>query len=257
MNNLIKQAVRLLPGAFQEKLKLKHYSRVVDKVTDEEEPDFQVVRQLVSSGDNVIDIGANIGVYSFLFSTLVGNEGRVSSFEPIKNTFSYLRNNVQVHKLQNVEVFNSAVSDFEGEVEMEVPLEGNDKNIYRSHIVEVSQSTSGQVEKVACTTVDNKFLDSECRISFIKIDVEGHELSVLKGAVGLLKRDMPSLLIEIDGDLSSQTGQANKVLSFLSELGYRGPYREDNGKLKLRGEDISVNYFFLSKEELGKINFLT
>ena len=146
---------------------------------------------LISAGDWVIDIGANVGHYTKRFSELAGREGRVIAFEPVPETFALLAANLQPFCSSNVTLINAAVSDETNIVGMSIPTSHTgSRNFYRASL---SNSIEGEVQ-VLTLSLDSLTINS--RIALVKIDVEGHENEVLKGMERLLHRDRPTLIIE-------------------------------------------------------------
>jgi FkbM family methyltransferase len=88
---------------------------------DWNERDAVIAKSLISPGDSVLDIGANIGQYSRFLSHCVGPTGRVYAFEPIPETFDFLSNNIRRRGLSNVEPLNFALSDTEKTRTMVIP----------------------------------------------------------------------------------------------------------------------------------------
>ncbi|MHC4204926.1 MAG: FkbM family methyltransferase [Planctomycetota bacterium] len=109
---------KILPHSTVQFIKKRHYLRLLCSSLLEKEPELSVVRYLVKPGDFVIDIGANIGVYTKMLSELVGPNGRVYSIEPYPPTFETLSYIVRKLRLDNVEPINIAVSDSEAIVTM-------------------------------------------------------------------------------------------------------------------------------------------
>jgi len=209
----------------------------------------------VREGDYVIDIGANIGVYSKLLSELVGSDGRVYSIEPFPTTFEILCHNLTKLGLDNVEVLNIAISDSEAVVTMGLPRDpSGTETHYRVHIVD-SDTDSEEVEtvKVQAATIDSRFLEVADEISFVKCDVEGHELACLRGSEKFLAKCQAAWLIEVSGDPDIVNSSAHRVFATLSERGY-GAWWFDGTRLRKRATgDKSTNYFFLMEEH---VNFL-
>ena len=98
MSNLYKflksKSLNVLPESVIGRMKKIHYRRVLSKFSKNEEPDIKIIEQLISQGDYIIDIGANIGVYTKIFSEMVGRGGKVFSFEPIPQTFYLTQHNL-------------------------------------------------------------------------------------------------------------------------------------------------------------------
>jgi FkbM family methyltransferase len=168
------------------------------------EPDALTCRQFLQPGSTVIDIGANIGAYTKLFSDWVGPEGSVHSYEPIPETFSYLENNVKKLGMTNVTVHNVAVSSQPGTMKMKIP----DRKFYQARI-----SPDGDQE-VALVRLDDEFPQTR-GIAFIKCDVEYHEAFVIEGALKIIQRDHPVWLMETSDD---------SVIERMKSLGYKATH---------------------------------
>jgi len=204
---LLKRIAAQLPNRWQYELKRIHYSRQISKgIFDTAEPEYKILPQLISSGDWVIDIGANVGHYTKRLSELVGAFGRVIAFEPVPLTFALLAANVQLFALSNVTLINAAVSDKLGMVGMSIPKSSTGFiNYYEAHLSSIDDSA---------LSVFTMSLDSICtnqRIALVKIDVEGHEAFVLTGMHRLLMKYHPILIVETD---------SKEVIDNLSLLGY-------------------------------------
>lgn len=135
------------------------------------------IEKCVGPGDTVIDIGANIGTFSLKASKLVGNSGKVVSFEAHPNTAAILERNVALNDSNNIIVIRAAVGERNGEV-----FFSDESNDDINHISERSQGTKVTLKKLD----DISELKEADQISCIKIDVEGYELPVLKGAESTL-----------------------------------------------------------------------
>ena len=161
---------------------------------------------MVSAGDWALDIGANVGHYTLRLSEIVGERGRVIAFEPVPDAFEVLVGNAALSSEKNITLINAAASDSVSTSGMTIPKyeESGLDNLY---LARLSRSESGL--QVLCVTVDS--LDLPHPVRFVKIDTEGHELSVLRGMNQLLHRDLPILLVE-DNDPG--------VPGYLAELGY-------------------------------------
>jgi len=135
-------------------------------------------------GDIVSDIGAYVGDTTLWFSKAVGPQGKVYAFEPEPRNFEKLKANIERNKITNVIPLQLALSENEGE--MQVASAGG------SSIM--TQARTGTSVKV--TTID-KFVGANKlpRVDFIKMDVEGHELKVLKGAHETIQAFKPSLAV--------------------------------------------------------------
>jgi FkbM family methyltransferase len=204
---LLKQIAAQLPIRWQTELKRIHFGRQINKgtfVTDE--PEYKIIHNLITPGDWVIDIGANVGHYTKRFSELVGAHGRVIAFEPVPTTFSLLSANVPLFAHPNVSLINAAVSDKLDIVGMSMPKFSTGlTNYYQAHLSPDAESA------FSVLTIS---LDSLCmnqHIALVKIDAEGHESFVLTGMQKLIENHHPVLIVE--------TG-SKEVIANLTSLGY-------------------------------------
>lgn len=223
-----------------------YWARRLKNMNYEKEIDF--LPKFIFPGSTVLDIGANCGQYTYTLSKLVGRSGKVISFEPVKYTFDVLRIIVKKLKLKNVELHNIALSNKKGKLEIKIPLD----NFGIPNIGLSSFTNNDNVlrEIVKADTLDNflhvKNVDFK-KILFIKCDVEGFELFVLKGGINCFKLAKPTLLIEVDDFLTRKVGySANELFEFLRKLGYR-PYVICNNvlRLSLNYSRNYLNYFFV------------
>lgn len=170
------------------------------------EPEFQILDQWVSRNDWVIDVGANVGVFTARLSELVGPAGRVLAFEPVPTTFRILVHNSRLFRFPNVSFLNVALSDVAAEVGMAIPDSSTGlPALARAAIVSKSSGVRALATEFSCNMIPS-------RVGFIKIDVEGHEQQVLAGLWSVIVRDRPRLLIE---------GQESGISERLREIGYR------------------------------------
>ena len=203
----LKNIASRLPGQWQSELKRVRYARQIRKGTFQtDEPEYLMLSQLVSPGDWVLDIGANVGHYTKRFSELAGARGRVIAFEPVPTTFSLLSANAQHFAHPNVSLINDAVSGHYAEAGMSIPrFSSGLHNFYEAHL---SPGTENSLPVLALS-IDSLAIDHP--ISLVKIDAEDHEASVLAGMKNLIEKHHPTLIVE--------TG-SQEVVSALSASGY-------------------------------------
>ena len=181
-----------LPDRWQNRLKPLYYRRQIRRGTFRtEEPERDLLPQLLKTGDWVIDIGANVGYYTSQFSDLVGRSGRVIAFEPVPTTFALLTTNVQSFPTANVTVLNLAVSDKSTDVGVSIPRASTGARNYSMAHLSATRDVDFQV-----LTISLDSLALEHRIALVKMDTEGHEAYVLRGMQQLLRRCRPYLIIE-------------------------------------------------------------
>jgi FkbM family methyltransferase len=203
---MLKRIASLLPPFWQNEMKRIYFRRQIRRnqfVTTE--PEREVLPSLISPGDWVIDVGANIGQYTKQFSELVGEGGRVIAFEPVPETFSILSANVKLLTFQNVTLINMAVSNKTDLATMTVPIfDYGLKNFYEARLQNDANTEASDKLWVMTICLDDLHLNH--RVALVKIDVEDHEQFVLLGMRELLCRDHPTLILEtglaeIDADL--------------------------------------------------------
>jgi FkbM family methyltransferase len=167
-----------------------------------------------------LDAGANEGVYTLLASVRVGHTGRVYACEPSSREFSRLRQNLSLNSLSNVEALSIALFDAEGTHELNIAeAEHAGQNTLGGFAYEIA--SAGQ-ERVTTRKVD-RFL-RECRVGrldLMKLDVEGAELRVLRGASRTLRKHRPVLLFEVsEPSLRNMGSSSEELLDFIRSLRY-------------------------------------
>lgn len=215
------------------------------------EPELALLPKLVTEGYHVIDIGANYGIYTHMLSKLVGETGKVFSVEPTPYTREILTENVTSYGLQNVDILQYALSDAAGTLEMYVPrFATGGQNYYKARIGHASEADHQRYE-VDVSTLDAEFATSDVPISFVKMDVEGHELKCLQGGKYFIERFHPVWLMEISGDLDESGSPAHQVVEIMKSHGYTVYVLTDDLCLRERetGEQ-RVNYFMLTEEHI-------
>lgn len=140
-----------------------------------EEQEF--FRRYLRPDDDVIDVGANIGFFTLIFSTLVGKFGKVYAFEPHHRIYKYLQGNLVLNKVDNVYAFNLALGNKSGTVKFS-DKKGDDSNL----VVADDSGITVPAERLDAVGIDS------VSVSLLKIDVEGYEKFVLEGAEHTLQK---------------------------------------------------------------------
>ena len=151
---------------------------------------FDIYRMCAKPGTAVIDVGSNIGIHSLVLSICVGVRGKVYAFEPVPSIRTKMEENLRINNITNVQLYEYALGNSLGKVSFRENT--TDFNIGKGCV-----DPEGDI-LVPITTIDHEFADIELPVSMIKIDTEGHELEVLKGAVGLLKKHRPAIEMEFN-----------------------------------------------------------
>jgi len=248
---LLHWLVKIVPPDILAAVMKWHYYRIVRSITEKQIEDLKIGRYFVDSNDYVIDVGSNVGVYTKILSKWVGNQGRVYSIEPIPTTFEILTHNINRLKLNNINSINSAISDVAGIVTMEIPK--NDlgiENHYLAQVIKAPILPSSEVYHIKSCTLDELFSCNQHRVSFIKIDTEGHELPCIKGARETISRWKPVLLIEISSDLAKKRSEGYQLNEILKKYGYHPFCFNGVSVSKWHPGETSVNYFFFTSDHI-------
>jgi len=183
-----------------EKLELRHeeeLGRVISVLGTYEPGELKYIREVLRPGDSVFDVGANIGVFSIVMATSVGDQGYVYSVEPHPRNIDRIHGHIRTNNLNNIQVFGVAAGSVAGQLNL---VSGDDAayaSMENSTELLGVDPTGKQSISVSVQTLDSiwKNLGSPS-IKLVKIDVEGAELSVLKGSSQVLKECKPIILIE-------------------------------------------------------------
>jgi FkbM family methyltransferase len=200
------------------------------KVYEHEETD--VVKTVVKEGMTVLDIGANIGYYTVLFSTLVGEKGRVLALEPSPYNFEMLGKNIEANNLANVVTLQRAVSDQGGEVVLDVS--GSNFAAHHLRRGDAQGEEAGDAVRVPCVRVDDVVAERGLTPDFIKMDIEGAEYLAVQGMRETMKaNDNVLMMCEFNPPaIEGLGGDPAGYLDALAELGFR--FFEILGKNRLR-----------------------
>lgn len=210
------------------------------------------VKNLIRKGDVIIDIGANMGYYSFIFSWLAGNSGKVYSVEPVPPLVKQLKK--QLIKQKNVSILPFALGNKKGRVHLSMP-EGFPEKGYPHHglfsIREDRHFTSNKFVFHSTQCKGSEVFADVDRIDYIKCDVEGYEKIILEDIKPLLIGLQPMVQVEIRDENFLQ------LLNFFKGLGYKAYKLKENSLIKL--EDLPFhqqNHFdtlFVPTRHFGRI----
>ena len=187
--------------------------------------EFDFLERFLRPADRVIDIGANVGVYALFMAKLVGPAGVVIACEPDPESVVALRENLVRNQLVHVRVAEAVVGDHEGAVQF---MSGRG-----------TQSRIANAAEDAAWTARLTTLDTVCRDDapvFVKVDVEGFEDGVVRGARSLMQRGLPKVWqLEVDPGRAEQHA---RLAAALAEFGYRS-FAWDPGARALRPCDLA------------------
>ena len=220
-----------------------------------EEAERAILRKLCRASEKAVffDIGANSGLFTLLAAKAIPG-GQVHSFEASQFEFRKLVTTAEWNRLENVRLNNAAVSDSVGYLTIHETYSGGGA----LNRMDGPHKPGGRfrLAVVPSLTIDH-YADANAltEVHFMKIDVEGHEMSVLQGGLNTLTRTPPILLIECEHRRSSASSTPEKIIGFVENIpgaGYEGFLAGDRGftSLSKLGEG---NIFFVPKEKQADV----
>lgn len=175
-----------------------------------------------SGNGEFIDVGANIGLMSIFTASKFPN-ANVIAFEAHPNTFKLLERNVNLNKIENIQLIQKALGNSNGSIQIY-----DNWHVNRGGASTVVQGDGSNSFDVELTTLDS-FL-SNGTPEMIKIDVEGAELDVLKGAEQLIKDNLPILIVEVSDLRETTHSESEAIVDYIKSLGSYKIYKLKGGK---------------------------
>lgn len=181
------------------------------------EKEMEFWRNFIKPGMTVIDVGANVGVYTFSAAMRVGAKGRLLAVEPFSGCVRCLQETCKINDLSWVTVCAGAASDHNGTLRL-LLHSANELNEVISHS-KAENMPSGKFEEVSCFTLDSLIEKENIeQVDIFKIDAENHEIAVLKGSSQILSKFAPVILYE---NIAGSKGSNYQVAEFLIKHGYK------------------------------------
>jgi FkbM family methyltransferase len=203
-------------------------------------------KELLRPGMVVLDIGAYLGQFSLVASRVMNGTGRILCLEPTPAVFEQLKRNIERNHCINVEPIHAAVSDHEGEATFYVHVGSNDQSSLHAAAVEEQVSY-----RVPLTTVDALVERAQLHaLNLMKIDVEGHEISVLRGAENTIRRLRPAIVVEISRHQRTVGYSGADIKAFLGERNYNSFRLQANGRIPYQPTPDEIN------EQISHFNVL-
>jgi FkbM family methyltransferase len=226
----------------------KYYCRFEDFNPAREEDIIELFH--AKKGDIVVDVGAHIGKYTLIASKMVGPHGKVVAIEAHPENYEILKKNIALNKLTNVIALNFAVSSKEAMVKLYEHGQEEGFTIYNTIMTGRIMANNQNYVEVHAKTLDSILLENAIKeVNWIKIDVEGAELEVLRGALNTLSNSRSlSLLIEVHNLIADHKNLYEPIIELLEPKRYSVAFE----KLYGSGErHIIVRNFSLDKDEIG------
>jgi len=173
----------------------------------------------------ILDVGANTGTFSLVSKFYPNTKWHL--FEPDPFNVSLLKENIEVNDIENVTVYEEALSDTVGECILNICPNHRGLNTIGKEVKRFSQDETEEY-LVKTNTIDNLFIDT--KIDLIKIDTEGSEYDIIKGGIETIRKYKPKILMEYNAGNMSQCGHTpEKLNELINKIGYR-PFWFDNGE---------------------------
>ena len=236
---------KLLP----EKYLLK--KRLIRAIKNNYEEELALLDKIVNKDLESIDVGVYRGVYSYKLSKI---SKHVHSIEPNPLIFPYLEKNLK-KIISNITLYNCAASDKDSETQLRIPKRfktinsQNYEEKYKLGSATIHKNNNLNDEdyedyKIQTIKLDNLLKNK--KIGFIKIDVERHEKNVLNGSLEILKKNKPTLLIEIEEKHTKEN--VKNTINYINEFGYKSYFcynKELISTEKLEDYNKKNNYIFI------------
>lgn len=220
---------------------------------DRHESEF--VRKCVKPGDTVLDLGAHVGYYTLLLASIVGEKGKVFSFEPQQHLFSLMQASIKENLYDDrIVVENCCVGSVSGKfrfARLETPGDCGGSHLLISPTV---MPAFGDMVIEPASVVSLGDYDFPSPIDFIKIDIEGSEYLALKSLKDRLKKEQPIILSEVNQPLLAHVSGVSSAeyIRLLQDCGYKCYILNECNKIEDSIDDTSVecqNVVFVPNEE--------
>ena len=181
------------------------------------ENELMYLSRFISPGMVVVDGGANCGIYAMVAARLVGPNGLVLSFEPGRKAFSVLERNVRLNGFENVHAYRSALADKDGPAALYHHAGPNSFSLGRP------EHSGVELEEIATRTLGQVVEEQRVgAVGLIKLDVEGAEELVIRGAEAMIRRCHPTIILEANGAAAQRLGLSPAgAWQLLERWGYR------------------------------------
>jgi FkbM family methyltransferase len=215
------------------------------------------IKKIVGSGQTAFDIGANIGTLSTILAQAVSENGRVLAFEPFPETFRRLKETLALNDFHNIRCIEAAVSEKSGT--MDFYYEPSNPELNSLGQVSTGEKKIERKISVAAVTVDGICASEKIsRIDFLKIDVEGFELDVIRGSADMLRRKQIDVIqFEVSQIPLQSLGRTSAdIIHALNDAGY-SVFEFNEGSQRFTGPiDVikeSYDNYYASHRDLTSI----
>lgn len=208
---------------------------------------FDYLRKTIKEGDVILEIGANVGIFTVVLARWVGSSGHVYAFEPAPEASATLRRHLALNQVEDrVTILPDAISDAPGHSAFYVVGTSGENTLSGKH----SRIPSADRIEVQVTTIDMFCRERSIAPTLIKIDIEGYEFHALRGALGVIGQYSPGIVVELHPMNWPDIGVSPEYArQFISGLNYR--------QMALDGKsDPFLRYGHLLLERFGQAGHL-
>jgi len=217
--------VKILRQLFYKTFGLKAYLKLVSSVYlflvkngffKNKYPELFFLKQIIKEGDYCIDIGANLGYYSFFLSKYSGEKGKVFAVEPVPLFQEIWNKNIKSSGYDNLQLFPVALGNEDKPIQLSMPLVNG---VIHHGMTKISGTSNEPVAETFNATMripDKLFIDLK-QLDFIKCDVEGYEHFVFENMVNTIQKFKPIIQCELGGTADNR----KKVIQLLESIGYK------------------------------------
>lgn len=215
--------------------------------------ELKYVINSIKQGQLVLDIGSHKGGYLHWICKAVGSTGQVIAFEPQPILHTYLASSISAFGHTNIDLHHAGVSVQQGSMDLYIP-KADGLTSPGATFEKRKNTDKGHFIKVPVYQLDKLLEDRKQKVSFIKMDVEGHELEVFKGAEDILTKDAPKILVECENrHLNGIT--VFDVFEYLKGLGFEGHFFYQGIRLPLDKFDPEVHQAVVGNQIVDKKNY--
>ncbi|MEX1020138.1 MAG: FkbM family methyltransferase [Litorilinea sp.] len=218
----------------------------------------QWVKEELTPGMTVIDIGANIGYYVLLAASKIGPQGKIYAIEPVASTIAILRKNLELNHLDNVVTECVALSSHAGEATMQVTEKRNWASLAHENL-KSDRAVSAQQGTYETITVPTKTLDRFVEeheigsVNFLRMDVEGYETEIIQGASQTLAAHRPlKLFMEVHPFFARDMQPFVQMINTLYDAGLGVKYIGYHRDVVMSWPDRETVINYLSQETFGE-----
>ncbi|MBL7777931.1 MAG: FkbM family methyltransferase [Chitinophagales bacterium] len=194
--------------------------------------------QHTKHGDIAFDIGAHKGGYLYWMQKQIGVRGKAVAFEPQRNLYRNLLELRQNFSWNNVTIENLALNDVVEQSQLFIPTTKQSGSSPGARLMADVTTADGRLQSIRTITLDEYCLQNNLAPNFLKIDVEGNEWNVLKGAASVLAKCKPTILIEIEARHVGEDVALN-TFEWIEQHGYKGYFLAGKQMLPLSSFSFS------------------